>query len=58
MRVQERRPATRQSVDARRFGHRMSTERTDPIILIVDGDEDDVGPVRRTHQVRTEERHE
>ena len=39
MRIRERDPSTRQTVDAGGLGLRMSAERTDPVVQIIDGDE-------------------
>ena len=44
--VEKRRAARRQSIEVRGAGERVSTERPNPVVLIIDDDEDDIGPVR------------
>ncbi len=47
MRIEERRATFGQRIEVRRLGQRMATQVTDPVVLVVDGDEDDVGPFSR-----------
>lgn len=42
MGVEERGAARRQPVEMRSLGHRMTTQMADPVVLIVDGDEEDI----------------
>ena len=44
MGVGEERPAPCQAVDVRRLGLRMSAQASDPIVQVIDRDEQDVGP--------------
>jgi len=45
MGVREQRPARRECVDVRRLDLRMPVQAADPIIQVVDGDDEDVGLV-------------
>ena len=44
VRVGEQRAPLREPVDVRRLHLRMAAEAADPVVLVVDGDEQDVGP--------------
>ena len=41
--VQKRRPAGREAIKMGRLGHGVAAEVPDPVVLVVDGDEEDVG---------------
>jgi len=45
MGVRENRSARRESIDARRFDLRVTAEAADPIVEIIDRDEEDVGAI-------------
>ena len=47
MRITKKRAARRKPVEVRRPGLRMSPEAADPIVQVVDGDEQNVWPIRR-----------
>jgi hypothetical protein len=48
MRIEQRRASGREPIDVRRLRHRVAAERADPVILVVDRDEKDVGFLGRS----------
>jgi hypothetical protein len=46
MGVGEQHPARGQAIEVGRLGVRMSTQAADPIVQVIDGDEQDIGALR------------
>ena len=47
MRIREKCSALSQPIDVRRLDLRMTAQATDPVVQIIDGDEEDVGRTSR-----------